>query len=185
MLKTRTCLCNYIHSLTRNREATEEMFQETWLTVVRFLETYDKNRPFEPWLFRIARNLCLNRIKQLKRKEKKQYLLEQQAKDKLADSDTPIEQRNRVNHLHDCLAVLPLKHREVLHFRFLLEFSAEETAEVFNVPAGTIHSRTNRALKKLRKVWSDGSHTGQHHSNQGVPEELTTLAQTFGKNKEV
>lgn len=153
MLRTRTSLSNYIYSMVRRKEVTEELFQDTWLNVVRFLDSYDRDKPFEPWLFRIARNLCLNRLKQLKRKEKKQYLLEWEEKERTAASDTPMEHRNQINHLQSCLAALPLKHREILHFRFFLDLSAEETAAVFNVPAGTVHSRTNRAIERLRKVW--------------------------------
>ena len=175
MVRTRTSLSNYIHSMTYNRETTEEIFQDTWLNVVRFLDSYDGEKPFEPWLFRIARNLCLNRIKQLKRKERKHYLLEWEEKEKTAASDTPIERRNQSNYLQSCLAALPLKHREVLHFRFFLDLSVEETANVFNVPTGTIHSRTNRALKRLRKEWQNDC--------AGVMDALTGLTRKGRENK--
>ena len=50
----------------------------------------------------------------------------------------------------EALGRLQLKDREVLGCRFVVEMSEAETAEVLNVPVGTVKSRTSRALAKLQ-----------------------------------
>jgi RNA polymerase sigma-70 factor (ECF subfamily) len=51
------------------------------------------------------------------------------------------------------LEQLPGQAREVLAYRFLLDLSEEETAAALGVPAGTVKSRTARALERLKGAY--------------------------------
>ena len=69
-----------------------------------------------------------------------------------------------VNDLHEsvrnALRALPDKYREVVTCRYLLELTEGETAQVLDLPAGTVKSRLSRALDqmetRLQKETSDG-----------------------------
>ena len=52
----------------------------------------------------------------------------------------------------DIVQRLNTEHQEVIYLRFFLELSVAETAEILNIPEGTVKSRLNRALQQLRGV---------------------------------
>src|SRR5208282_5863112 len=52
-------LPRYLWTLTGNREAAEDLFQETWIRVLEKGHLYDPRWRFEAWLFSIARNLAI------------------------------------------------------------------------------------------------------------------------------
>lgn len=57
--------------------------------------------------------------------------------------------------LSSAVGRLPLHHREVIVFRFLLDMTLEQLADVLNIPVGTAKSRLHRALATLREEVND------------------------------
>ena len=58
--------------------------------------------------------------------------------------------------LMNCLERLPKKFREIIHLRFYHELDFGEIASIMDLPLGTVYSRINRGLTKLRKIWEKG-----------------------------
>lgn len=56
-------LFRYLLYLTGGREAAEDLFQETWIRVIERGHQYDAKWKFEAWLFTIARNLTIDRMR--------------------------------------------------------------------------------------------------------------------------
>jgi RNA polymerase sigma-70 factor (ECF subfamily) len=154
MTQTKVSLSRFIYGMIKHKEITEEIFQETWLRVVWHLNSYNGNLPFKPWLFRIARNLCLNHLKQAKQRHQKCETLEAEHNETL-QYNSPIELKVEVEKLLKHLSELPIKFRDVLHLRFFDDMPLGEIAGVLNVPVGTVNSRINRGLKHLRKRWEE------------------------------
>jgi RNA polymerase sigma-70 factor (ECF subfamily) len=152
MIETKISLSSFIHRMVRQKEITEELFQDTWLKVVQNLDAYDRGKPFKPWLFRIARNLCINHLNQVKRRKKKNRLFMTSGREELHHSPQN-ETAQDEEKLKICLDRIPQKFREVLHLRFFEEMAFEDISTVLNVAVGTVYSRTNRGLKHLRKRW--------------------------------
>jgi RNA polymerase sigma-70 factor (ECF subfamily) len=154
MTQTKVSLSRFIYGMIKHKEITEEIFQETWFRVVRHLDSYNGKMPFKPWLFRIARNLCLNHLKQAKQRQQKNNALEAEHNETL-QYNSPIELKADVEKLLKHLSELPIKFRDVLYLRFFDDIPLEEIAGVLNVPVGTVNSRINRGLKHLRKRWEE------------------------------
>ena len=57
-------LFRYLQYLARNRETAEDVFQETWIRVLERGHQYNGKTKFETWLFTIARNLLIDRMRQ-------------------------------------------------------------------------------------------------------------------------
>ncbi len=70
MMATKYSLFNFIYRMTLEREVAEDIFQETWLRVVKNIERYNSAIPFKAWLFHIARNLCRDYERKLRRRKK-------------------------------------------------------------------------------------------------------------------
>ena len=150
MTETKMSLTGFIYRMVKQPEITEEIFQETWLNVVKNLDSYDRNKPFKPWLFRIARNLSINHLNRRKLREKKEQTLNEIYP---THSVNPGEMQANEERLMRCLNQIPTRFRDVIRLRFFDEMSLEDISTVLNVPVGTVYSRSNRGLKHLRKRW--------------------------------
>jgi RNA polymerase sigma-70 factor (ECF subfamily) len=149
-------LYRYLLRLTADPAAAQDLFQETWLKVITRIHRYDESRPFEPWLFRVARNLALDHL----RKASPESL------DEPSESGEPWVARlgakgpgalegllahERRSQLERQLEALPALYREALTLRFEEEMTFEEIADVLSAPVSTVKSRVQRALSALRR----------------------------------
>ena len=60
--RTQTAVFNVCYRLTGERREAEDMAQETFIRAYERLGTFDLERPFLPWVRRVAANLCLNHL---------------------------------------------------------------------------------------------------------------------------
>jgi RNA polymerase sigma-70 factor (ECF subfamily) len=128
--------------------AADDVFQETWIRVVRARERFDLDRRFAAWLYQIANNLCRDRYRRVDAmrravdsvRSEDEALREAPPAPVVADGDA---MRERV-------LALPERLREVLVLRYYEDLGEEEMARVLGVPRGTIKSRLHAAVKALR-----------------------------------
>jgi RNA polymerase sigma-70 factor (ECF subfamily) len=125
----------------------EDLFQETWLRVVRARASFDPARRFSTWLFQIANNLCRDGARRSALEAREQTQLKSDgaafAGASCASLDTKLEVQQQ-------LARLPERLREVLVLRYFEDLGEREIAEVVGVPPGTVKSRLHAAVRALR-----------------------------------
>jgi RNA polymerase sigma-70 factor (ECF subfamily) len=149
-------LYRYLIRLTANRAVADDLFQETWLRVITRIHSYDAGRPFEPWLFSLARNLAIDHLRRvapesLDEPSESGETRSAQLGDGAPDSLERLLDRERRERLEKRLEELPALYREALSLRFEEEMTFEEIAEVLAAPVSTVKSRVQRALAALRK----------------------------------
>ncbi len=91
------------------------------------------------WVYRVALNWACSRLRRHSREH---------ARDK---TESAYEQVLPEPEVHRAIAALPDHHREVVVLRYLLDWSEGDIAAALRVPAGTVKSRLNRALSRLRQ----------------------------------
>ncbi len=136
----------FISHLSSNNEVTEDIFQETWLTVIRQIYRLKSTEAFSTWLYRIARNKV---YLQLRRKHKLSELNENIAVPN--DTEVDVFSPEDAAKIHRCLKKLRPEHKEVLMLRFLEQMSYHEIAQVINCSLGTVKSRIYYAKLKLKR----------------------------------
>jgi RNA polymerase sigma-70 factor (ECF subfamily) len=119
--------------------AAEDIAQEAFLAAVRALDSFDRRRPFGPWLHRIVVNRAIDwtRARALRREVE------------LADAGTPEQGPDVSDDVVRALAALSPDHRAVIVLRYLLEYTPGEIAKLLGLPRGTVNSRLRRALDQL------------------------------------
>lgn len=131
----------------------DDLYQETWLRVVKHISQYDPSREFEPWITRI----CVNTYRSILRRLAKSPLLDfsnGEEKDRLLASVSALEKPDYAP-LYEAVGRLPEKLRlAVILFYFRGEDLAS-AAEILNIPVGTVKSRLNKARKILKEVLAD------------------------------
>ena len=136
----------FINRLLDNSELTEDIFQDTWLTVIRRIHGLREIDSFPAWLYRIARNKV---YQQFRKKRNVSVLDENIAVEDNADDE--VFSPEDAAKVHRCLKELPLEYREVLMLRFLEQMSYQQISQVLNCKLGTVRSRLYYAKIALKK----------------------------------
>ena len=129
----------------------EDIGQETFIRFYKALPNFRGDSEPATYLIRIAINLSLNEIKRRKRRHLFFPRSTEEVKQTAADSFT-FEDREASEWVHKALDQLDPKFRSVIVLRLLDGYSTRETAEILNIPEGTVLSRLSRAQTKLKEI---------------------------------
>ncbi|HVH06749.1 MAG TPA: sigma-70 family RNA polymerase sigma factor [Myxococcota bacterium] len=121
----------------------DDLFQETWLRVVRARRRFDPRRRFSTWLFQIANNLCRDRFRRSAVALRGRVAYAELPAAPASGPDVRLDLERR-------LAALPDRLREVLVLRYFRDLGEREIAELLEIPAGTVKSRLHAAVRALR-----------------------------------
>jgi RNA polymerase sigma-70 factor, ECF subfamily len=140
--------------ITRNAADAEDATQDALTKAWRAFGRFRVDEPLRPWLLRIVANEARNRRRSSGRREHLAVRAAAASSGEAAPSleETVVGSAERA-HLVAELEALPDAAREVLVCRYLLELTEDETAAALDVAAGTVKSRTARALDRLREVY--------------------------------
>ena len=138
----------FIVRMVNSYDAAEEIFQETWIKVIRHSNSFRGEAKFSTWLFQISRNVYRDAL----RKNKGWSYISIEETDELtcepaADSADSIE----MEEVRNIVAGLPLKMKEVIVLRYYHDLNIREISDVLGCSEGTVKSRTFRALGIIRK----------------------------------
>jgi RNA polymerase sigma-70 factor (ECF subfamily) len=136
--------------VVHDHAAAEDIAQEAFLSAVRSLEQFDRERPFGPWLHRIVVNRAIDwaRGRIARREVSGESFME--ATDPLAWSAEQPYAGSEAKAVAAGLATLPPEQRAVIVLRYLLEYTPGEIAELLDLPRGTVNSRLRRGLDALQ-----------------------------------
>ncbi|MGN0583042.1 MAG: RNA polymerase sigma factor [Oscillospiraceae bacterium] len=136
-------------SLCSNYADADDLFQETWLKVIKNFGKYDSSKDFEKWLV----SICINTYKNMVRSRKRliQFDTSEQLDiflSSIPDSDAENEEYKE---LIEIIGELPEKYKIILALRYFNDYSEKETAKILKIPAGTVKSRLNKAKILIRR----------------------------------
>jgi RNA polymerase sigma-70 factor (ECF subfamily) len=125
----------------------EDVLHETFMTLLRHRDR-DAAASLRAWLFTVARNLCLNRLRSRRRGARALDAIP--APDAVTPPDLAVEQRQSAERLRRAVERLPAHLAELYTLR-ANGMSYEELAEVLSVPVGTVKSRMHEVVARLRE----------------------------------
>ncbi|MCA1041666.1 RNA polymerase sigma factor SigW [Bacillus infantis] len=142
-----------------NRHEAEDIAQEAFLRAYINIQSFNIDLKFSTWLYRIATNLCIDRI----RKKKPDYFLDAEvagtdgltmysqiaADTRLPEED--VESLELQETIQNEISKLPEKYRSVIVLKYIEELSLNEISEIMDLPLGTVKTRIHRGREALRK----------------------------------
>jgi RNA polymerase sigma-70 factor, ECF subfamily len=141
-----------------NRHEAEDMAQEAFIRAYVNISSFNIDLKFSTWLYRIATNLCIDRI----RKKKPDYYLDaevsgtdgltmysQVASDTILPEDE-VESLELQETIQREITKLPEKYRSVIVLKYIEELSLNEISEILDIPLGTVKTRIHRGREALR-----------------------------------
>lgn len=144
----------FARTMLRRPEGAEEVMQEVFLAVARTARRYVPRGRFRPYLMRIARNICLNRLSIDQRRD--QALAESGFDPALVLAPDPgplenLESDERMRALERLVGGLPERQREAIALYAFERMSYREVAEVMEVPLNTVKTLIHRARAALAR----------------------------------
>ena len=150
---------SYIISLVRDRQLTDDIFQDTFVKIIRTIKAgvYKDEGKFIQFAMRIAHNLVIDHF----RKENRIPVVESSSEDynyvdNAPITDPSVEQGMIIDQIHSDLRkmieLLPAEQREVLRMRIYDDLSFKEIADITKVSINTALGRMRYALINLRKM---------------------------------
>ena len=155
--------------LVFNKEAAEDLVQETYLKAYRFFDTFQKGTNIKAWLFKILRNTFINKYRKTVNLPSEIFyedvesvnsnLSYKQESNSAELTDTLESKYNDLGNLMEddvkhAIDSLPIEYKEAILLSDVEELSYNDIAEITNVPIGTVKSRLNRGRKLLQKsLW--------------------------------
>ncbi len=144
----------YIHRIVGSAEDAEDLAQEAFVVAYRKLGSFDRRRPFRPWVLRIARNLAVSALRRRRPVVSMETLADDGAVP-ACDAPGPAEvaaRNQRDRDLHAALGRLSPPDREVLHLHYFEEMSLADIATVTGRSTNAAKVALHRARRRLRDL---------------------------------
>jgi RNA polymerase sigma-70 factor (ECF subfamily) len=140
-------------AITGDREAANDLLQDVFLRLHRFVNHFDPNRPLEPWLYRMTANLSYSWVKRNHRgrrilKEVTEWFLGSSAEEETPHSLA--EEKDEWEQVQRALLSLPIQQRVVVVMYYLNDLSLQEISQTLDVPLGTVKSRLHYGRLSLQ-----------------------------------
>lgn len=145
---------NLAYRLVGNWEEALDLSQEIFLRVYQNLDRYDAQRPFKPWLYRIATNYCYDHLRQRGRRRRAYVTTEWTEQAPVVDGRIDLEEHVLQGEIRqaveEVIASLPDRYRATVVLRYLEGLSYQEIAEALDMPLGTVKTHLYRAREQMR-----------------------------------
>jgi RNA polymerase sigma-70 factor (ECF subfamily) len=140
--------------MLKNREEAEEVSQDTFIKVFKSLGKFKGDSKFSTWIYKVAYNTCLDRIKRNKRQMNEvgiDEFTEHQIKT-IDNALDKLETNEQQQSIQECLQRLPSEDSFLLTLYYFEDLSLEEISKIVNIEANTVKVKLFRARKKLASI---------------------------------
>lgn len=144
-------LFGYCLRFVRDRAAAEDLVQEVFVRMLKYRHSYREQGSFEAWMFRLARNLCLDHVSHGRAELPVEELHPENDESAEAGPETVAARREELRHLERALGSLPEEKRELLLLARFGSLSYDEIAETLGCTVGALKVRVHRALRQLEE----------------------------------
>lgn len=146
-------LARYARKFLLGKEDAEDMLQEVFIKTYTNIKSFDVDRKFSSWIYRIAHNEFINAIKKRERfpsisLDPDTYFPHPVAKE---TADKPAERRELKDLMQRTLRGIDPRYREPLVLYYFEEMDYKEIAEILQIPVSTVGVRLSRGKAALTK----------------------------------
>lgn len=133
----------------------DDLYQETWLKAMKKLDSYNTDKPFEPWITKIAVNTYRDMSRRKKRSPVYDGFSTTAEKDSVMMNVAESDEEWKNKEIREAVDSLDEKLRMTVILFYFNDLGEKRTAEVLGIPVGTVKSRLNKAKKILKEVLRD------------------------------
>jgi RNA polymerase sigma-70 factor (ECF subfamily) len=154
-------LYNFNLRMCRDAADAEDIVQETFLNVFKYLKDFRYETKFKNWLYRVAASTCIKKRRKSKFAPQRELSLDEfypqseaEVSDQVPDwAQMPLDKvlsNELLDKINEAIVKLPEKYRLVIVLRDIEGFSTAETAQILNLSDANVKVRLHRARLFLR-----------------------------------
>jgi RNA polymerase sigma-70 factor (ECF subfamily) len=154
-------LYNFNLRMCRDAADAEDIVQETFLNVFKYLKDFRYETKFKNWLYRVAASTCIKKRRKSKFAPQRELSLDEfypqseaEVSDQVPDwAQMPLDKvlsNELLDKINEAIVTLPEKYRLVIVLRDIEGFSTAETAQILNLSDANVKVRLHRARLFLR-----------------------------------
>ncbi len=136
-----------IHCVGRKEDA-EDVFQETFLALLRSKKSFRSTEHRKAWLIRVVLNQCKKKFHSNERCQ----LVEPQKINQMLEKDSSAEQSEDTGWLYETLCNMTERYRKVMELYYIEEVATKEIAHILHISEGTVRKRLQRGREILRQL---------------------------------
>lgn len=138
------------YSITNDKQASEDLTQETFLKLLDKIDTYQENGKFKQFITEIARNLSLNYVSRIANKEDK-------LPEGLSTEDVVTNEDDKTNLLVlELQGLLTKEESDIVILKIVYDYKFKEIAEYKSMSLGEIQAKYYKALEKVKEAYKKG-----------------------------
>lgn len=140
--------------MVKHQEEAEEVSQDTFIKVFKSLRSYKGDSKFSTWIYRVAYNTCLDRIKKNKRKQQT-YTIDEMTENQIQDTENALdimEQEEKKQAITKCMDSLNPDDRALMTLFYFEELSLDEIGKVLNLKPNNVKVKLFRSRKRLATI---------------------------------
>jgi RNA polymerase sigma-70 factor (ECF subfamily) len=153
-------ISRYARKFLSDKDDIGDVLQDIFIKVYTNIKSFDANRKFSSWIYRIAHNELVNALK--KRKNKILPLIDLDiflpyniSKD---DFNKNNDQQDVKKIVEECLGQLTEKYKEIIILYYLEELSYKEIADILQIPVSTAGIRIKRGREMMQSIHKNIKH---------------------------
>ncbi|PHR74096.1 MAG: RNA polymerase [Lutibacter sp.] len=143
--------------MLKHREESEEVSQDTFIKVYKSLSKFNGESKFSTWIYRIAYNTCLDRIKKNSKYNNDVEINDITSNEifQVENIFDSLENKERSIIIKECMDKLPEDERIIMHLFYFEELSLKEIVDIVSVNEGNVKVKLFRARKKLFSIFKE------------------------------
>lgn len=144
-------LYGVIQKIISDEDTAQDVLQETFVKIWRYAKKYDSSKAkLFTWLYRIAYNTAIDKVRSQKNKSGNEVQLETSAVYKITSNELNQDVMDIKKHLSS----LDEKYQIVINALFFEGMTQQEASDELDIPLGTIKSRLKIGLRELKKIYN-------------------------------
>ena len=154
-------LYNFSLRMCRDHSDAEDMVQDTFLNIFKYLKDFRYESKFKNWLYKVAASTCIKKRRKSKFAPEKELSLDEFRPNDEAEAPEEVPQWAQMpldkllnaeltGAVHQGILAIPKKYRMVIVLRDIEGFSTAETAQILNLSPANVKVRLHRARLFLR-----------------------------------
>lgn len=148
----RQIMFHYAYLVVHDSAVAEDVTQEAVLRIYKHFKKFDTSQPFRPWAISITRNIARNHNRAWGRYKHMIVRFLNSREHNPIHPEQVTQKQQDAQHVYDAVCQLSQDFQDVIFCRYFMGLSVDESAIALDTTAGTVKSRSHRALKQLRRL---------------------------------